>query len=109
MTEVPTLFGRHLRFKYIKGIFINPTNHLTTTCPTINGQIGVILKNAKGTKITESRARAGIELKVFLIHKYLPLVIFLNQEKTTASKFSLIKKAIQFAIVILGTRLNICC
>jgi len=93
----------------MKGIFINPTNHLIIICPIINDQIGIRPKNAKVIKMKESNARAGIELKAFLIHKCLPAVTLLNHEKTIASKFSLIKKAIQLAAVIRGTKPNICC
>lgn len=94
-------------FRYIKGIFINPIIHLIVVCPTINDQIGLTPKNANGIKIRESMASAGIELKTFLVHKYFPLVVFLNQAKIIASKFSLIRKAIQLATVIRGTNENI--
>ena len=46
----------------------------------INGKIGKVPKKARGIKIRESIKRAGMVLKIFLIHKCLPLVIFLNQE-----------------------------
>ena len=90
-------------------MLINPTNHFNVIWPIIKGKIGATPKKARGIKINVSNNNAGSELKAFLIHKCFPFVIFLNPEKTIASKFSETKNASQLARVILGTKPKICC
>lgn len=91
----------------MNGIFIIHTIRFITVTPIINGSSGVVHKNAIHTNITLSIAIEGIDEKTFLIHKYLFFVIFLNRENIYASKFSLIKNAVQLAIIILGVNHNI--
>ena len=62
---------------------------------------------AIGRNMRLSRVSAGIVLKTFLAHKCLPCVFALNQLKTYASMFSVIRNAIQLATVIRGTVPNI--
>jgi len=84
----------------MNGVSITPKNHFVKSCPHIIGQMSNTPTNAILTNIRLSKARVGMSLKIFLIHKFFPLVSFFNFENKRASKFSVIIKDIQDAKVI---------
>ena len=81
-----------------------PKNHLVSICPQIIINItsrGNSPPKAILMKSTLSNAKDGISLNTFLTQRFLPFVHFLSLANKIASKFSVIMKDIQDAIVIL--------